>query len=178
MEAMEKGVEDRLVELARKGDKVAFSKLVTTYREKIYNFCFYLVSDKSDALDITQDVFFNAYRSIKRFKANSSFYTWLLSIARNRSADFLRRRKPENIEDIPLPQPDNTQSVDDGQLKLLVRASVDSLPAKYREVLVMRFYGGLKFAEMSELTGENINTLKTRFYTALEHLRKRLRRYV
>ena len=75
--------DEHLVELAKQNNSEAFSELVCRYQERIYNTVLALTGNKQDADDLAQEAFLRAYKSLKHFKQNSSFYTWLYRIAVN-----------------------------------------------------------------------------------------------
>ena len=91
----ERGAEeadDVLVSRAKTGDADAFSALVTRYRTRLYGLVYHMTSNNEDANDLVQEIFLKAYRSIKGFQGNSSFYTWLHTIGKNMTINFLKKR--------------------------------------------------------------------------------------
>src|SRR5690349_6702361 len=85
--------ESELVHLARKGDLNAYDQLIRRYQERIYATVYHMTSNHEDANDLTQEAFIKAYRALKSFKGDSSFYTWVYRIAINKTINFLKQRK-------------------------------------------------------------------------------------
>ena len=82
-----------LVERAQNGDTAAFDELVIKHSPKLYGLVYHMTANHEDTNDVLQDVFAKAYRSLKRFRGNSAFYTWIYSIAVNMTLNFLKKRK-------------------------------------------------------------------------------------
>ena len=85
--------ENKLVLRAQKGDNDAFSELVSLYEKKIYNLALRMTRNPEDALDLSQEIFIRVYKSLPLFKAQSTFSTWVYSIASNACIDFTRRER-------------------------------------------------------------------------------------
>ena len=81
-----------LVQRAQDGDTRAFDELVEKYSRKLYGLVYNMTSNKEDTHDLLQDIFAKAYRSRKRFRGKSTFYTWIYSISVNMSLNFLKKR--------------------------------------------------------------------------------------
>src|SRR5437868_6938045 len=87
-------VEDRtLVQRAQVGDYSAFDNLIRRYQERIYATIYHMTSNHEDANDLTQETFIKAYKALKNFKGDSSFFTWVYRIAVNKTINFLKQRK-------------------------------------------------------------------------------------
>src|SRR6185436_12548934 len=85
-----------LVKRCQKGDTAAFDELVTRYRTRVFGMIYNMVHSEQDAWDLAQDSFLKAWKSIGRFRGQSSFFTWLYRIAMNVTIDWLRRRQIES----------------------------------------------------------------------------------
>ena len=81
-----------LVQWSRKGEMAAYDELVRRYQERIYATIYHMTSNREDAFDLSQEVFIKAYRSIRFFRGQSGFYTWVYRIAVNRTLNFLKKR--------------------------------------------------------------------------------------
>src|SRR5215207_3864180 len=90
-------LEDELKLIARSqsGDTTAFNDLVTRYRQRAFAMIYNMVRNEQDAWDLTQDGFLKAWKSINRFRGQSSFYTWLYRILMNVTIDWMRRKQIE-----------------------------------------------------------------------------------
>ena len=82
-----------LVKRTQEGDTQAFDELIMKYSRKLYGLVYNMTSNKEDTHDLLQDIFAKAYRSLGRFRGNSTFYTWIYSIAVNMTLNFLKKRK-------------------------------------------------------------------------------------
>src|SRR5919108_947779 len=82
-----------LVKRCQAGDTEAFDELVTRYRTRVFGMIYNMVHSEQDAWDIAQDSFFKAWKSIKRFRGHSSFYTWIYRIVTNVTIDWLRKKQ-------------------------------------------------------------------------------------
>lgn len=91
--------ESRLVGRARDGDTVAFDELITRHREKVYMHAYQIVRNEDDALDVAQETFLRAWRSLAKFDRKSAVGTWFYRIATNAAIDLCRKRRPQTEVD-------------------------------------------------------------------------------
>ena len=168
------------------GDANAFSSLVFRYSDHIYNFARKLGA-KNDATDIVQEVFVKVWDNLKKFDTNKSFKTWIFTIARNTTTDFLRKKKillfsdiennsvEENeVNDIPDPGPisiELLQKVEDAKHLEEILFKLDS---KSREVLSLYYQEEMTFVQIGEVLNQSINTVKSIHRRALIKLRELL----
>src|SRR5438270_3601390 len=82
-----------LVERCQKGDSAAFDELVTRYRTRVFGMVYNMVHSEQDAWDLAQESFVKAWKSIRRFRGKSSFYTWLYRIVMNVTIDWTRKKQ-------------------------------------------------------------------------------------
>ena len=92
-------IEKDLIAKSQSGDEAAFGALFSLYRERIYQHSFGIVKDEEAAQDVTQEAFVQAYRHLKDFHSNSSFYTWLYRIAHNISLNYLKKKRRHREEE-------------------------------------------------------------------------------
>jgi RNA polymerase sigma-70 factor (ECF subfamily) len=157
------------------GEDQAMARLFERYSKIVYSVSLRVLKDPAGAEDVMQEIFMQIWRSPNSFvAAKGSLGGWLSVVARNRSIDTLRRKRPsEEIEDISLASPFNL--ADDSERNLLMeraRAAVVLLPAEQRKTLEMAFFDGLTHSEIAEMTGEPLGTVKTRIRSGLLTLRK------
>src|SRR5271167_2149583 len=91
--SLEEASDMALVDRARGDDISAYDELVRRYQERIYATIYHMTSNHEDANDLVQETFIKAYRALKTFKGDSSFYTWIYRIAVNKTINFLKQRK-------------------------------------------------------------------------------------
>ncbi len=172
------------------GDREALDRLVVRHKDRIFNLCYRLIGDYGDAEECAQDTFVKVLRSIGGFRLESSFSTWLFTIAvntcknRRNSAQyrFWKRvlslgRNPGDDED---PQDfeleDEASSaldrITEKEGAIILQSAIDSLPYDYRTVIVLRHVEELSYDEIVKITGYNIGTLKSKLARARSRLQK------
>ena len=139
-------------------------------REAHYRLAYSYVRNKENALDIVQDSILKALNSIDRLDEISYLKTWFYRIVVNTSIDFIRKHKritvmDDDILSVHLPQ------LEDEFVDMDLQQAIDQLPPKYKTLIILRFFEDLKIDEIAEVTGHNVNTVKTRLYAALKKLR-------
>lgn len=179
--------DERLVEAFQAGDLAAFDLLVLRWERKIQGTVYRVLGTEEDARDITQEAFLKAFRSLRGFKGQARFSSWLYQIALNLCRDRLRRRRGKAFvsldsleEDGGLPAPAGLSPYDQaerGALRGLVREALAELPDEQREVIVLKEYQELTFVEIAEILDVPLSTVKTRLYRGLVGLRGRLERH-
>jgi RNA polymerase sigma-70 factor (ECF subfamily) len=168
-------VEDRdLILKARKGDIDAYNCLVSRWEKRVFNYVLRLVSNREDALDLTQDAFLKAYQSLRKLEDPARFSAWLFRIAHNESYSLLRKRRPETevVDQPPASAPGRRMLP--VETSLAVTAALDRLSPDQREAVVLKVYQGFKFDEMAEILDCPVSTVKSRVYTALDLLKQTL----
>lgn len=167
--------------------------VVTRERARLRNFIRRRVPDPLDAEDILQDVFYRLVEANRLLMPIDHLTGWLFQVARNRIADFFRKKHPELVDDATssAPEDDHTlrfeellPSPDAGPDALYARRvlldelerAIGELPREQREVFVAHELEGRSFRELADETGININTLLARKRYAVKHLRRMLQR--
>ncbi len=176
--------EQTVIRRVQRGDREAFSELVTAYQKTVYNTALRLLGSREDAEDLTQEVFLTAYRRLGDFRGESRFSTWLCRIASNACIDALRRRKhrdalsltreDEDGEDAEWEIPDASQSPEDLLSQKLtrdaVRRGLQTLSPEGRQVLILRELEGLSYEEIGDALGLEPGTVKSRIFRARKKL--------
>ncbi len=146
------------------------------YKENHYRLAYSYVRNADDALDIVQESVYKAIASRGSLKKPEYIKTWFYRIVVNTSLDFLRKRKRRAIVDEDALANLNLATVDEYENFDLQKA-LENLPDMYRSVVILRYFEDLKIEEIAEVLSENVNTVKTRLYKALEKLRIKLSAY-
>jgi len=168
-------VEDRdLIAKARRGDVEAYNLLVSRWEKRVFNYLLRLVSNREDALDVSQDVFLKAYQNLPKLDAPEKFAGWLFRIAHNEAFSLLRRRRPEAELPPNMTAPDSGGRLLPMELSLAVESALKRLSEDQREAVLLKIYQGFKFEEMAEILECPVSTVKSRLYTALELLKATL----
>jgi len=181
-----------LVQAAKRGDVAAFEQLVKRYDRNVFRIAQHITQNREDAEDVVQDAFLKAYENLEQFQGNSKFYTWLVRIAVNESLMKLRRRRSDRTvsldEDIKTEEdtmprevadwsPNPEQLYKQGELKEILRKTIQGLPASFRTVFVLRDVEGLSTEETAEALDLSIPAVKSRLLRARLQLRERLNKY-
>jgi RNA polymerase sigma-70 factor (ECF subfamily) len=159
------------------GDQPAMAQLYDRYSGVVYSVALRVLGDTAAAEDILQDVFMQLWRNPNLFDANrGSLPGWMAVIARNRSIDALRKRRPEDeISDVVVSvEPDLVQGIEWSRALDKIRGTLGTMPPAQRSALEMSFFEGLTHSEIAEKTGEPLGTIKTRIRAGLVALRQAL----
>jgi RNA polymerase sigma-70 factor, ECF subfamily len=164
-----------LLARVQNGNEQAMGVIYDRYSRIVYSVALRVLRDPASAEDILQDIFLQVWRRPASFvSARGSLGGWLAVVTRNRSIDALRRKRPtDSVEDIVLSSGFNL--AEDSERTLMIekaRRVINLLPAEQRKTLEMAFFDGLTHAEIAEMTGDPLGTVKTRIRSALTALRK------
>ena len=167
-----------LVELVLSGEQDAFAVLVERYKDAVQNLAYRMLSNATEAEDVTQEVFVRAYTQLATYKSAHKFSTWLLSIASHLAIDQLRRRRflALPLEDVPFLEwvadlgvgPE--QSALEGEQQDEIQAYLQRLPSKYRAVIVLRYWYDLSYEEIGMALNLTPALVKARLHRARELL--------
>ena len=144
------------------------------YGRKVFLYLMTLCGNADTAEELTQETFYRALRSLKKYKGDSSVYTWLCSIARNAWLEELRRRSKHKTEEISeliedtSPRPDEEAESEDSRIRLL--KSIHSLPETEKEIILLRASQELSFREIGEIFGKSENWARVTYYRAKQKL--------
>jgi RNA polymerase sigma-70 factor (ECF subfamily) len=164
-----------LVQRVRQGDQTAMAEIFDRYGRAVYSVALRILKDTGHAEDVMQDIFFQIWRNSDSFvQGRGSLGAWLVVVARNRSIDLLRRRKPVDfLDDVILASPGNLASeVEHNAMMEKVQKVLKDLPAEQQRSMELAFFEGLSHSEIAEKTGDPLGTVKTRIRLALITLRK------
>jgi RNA polymerase sigma-70 factor (ECF subfamily) len=160
-----KADDERLVEMAQAGDRVAIEVLCDRYLPIVYNRLRALLPIEV-VEDVAQEVFIAMVRGLDRFKGKSSFRTWISSICRFKSVDYYRKRERQPST-VPLDAAPNYQAdMAEWEERTLVRIALRRLPAHYQEILLLRFADGLLFRQIAEELDISLEAAKSRYRRA------------
>jgi RNA polymerase sigma-70 factor, ECF subfamily len=159
------------------GDQTAMSSLFDRYGTLVYSVAFRVLKDASEAEDVMQEIFVQVWKNPRAFvSGKGSLAGWLAVVARNRSIDVIRRRRPaEPVELFALPSATNlAREAERDSLLGKIRGVMVGLPEEQRRPLELAFFEGLSHSEIAEKTGDPLGTVKTRIRMALTTIRKAL----
>jgi RNA polymerase sigma-70 factor (ECF subfamily) len=183
--------EAQLIEACQQGDAAAFNMLVWRWEGPLYSFVYRYVGNAAVAQDLVQDTFIRVLRSIGQYAHRGSFSTWLYQVAVNLCKDHLRRRRlpvvslhdrRTSVSERRIPFVEGVvdedartdAGVEAAERERLVRRLLDGLSEDQREVILLKEYQGLTFAEIGEVLGVPENTAKARLHRGLHAMRRQL----
>ena len=185
--------ERELVARAQNGDLAAYDEMVRRFQERIYATVYHMTSNHEDANDLTQDTFIKAYRALKSFKGDSSFFTWVYRIAVNKTINFLKQRKNrvhmslndmdvnvENNPELVALVSDKTPRRDAGLTELQERLNMamQKLSETHRLVVTLHDIQGLSHEEIGKIMDCNTGTVRSRLFYARQQLQAYLSDYL
>ena len=156
-------------------DENAMEEIFRRYSGPVYSVALRVLRDSGQAEDVLQEVFLQLWRKPAAFVQNrGSLGAWLVVIARNRSIDVLRRRKPsDSVDDVVLASTVNVaDEAERNTMMEKVRRVIADLPMEQRKSLELAYFEGLSHPEIASRTGDPLGTVKTRIRQALISLRK------
>lgn len=185
--------EATLLRNAARGDRAAFTKLVRLHMSVVVNVCYKILGNRDDAEDVAQDVFVQVFRKLKSFRGESSFRSWVLSIARNRSLNFIRdNRRYSSAETISidaelsetglrfsdmLPADERTQPdriMETEQYRRVLFDSLAAIPEKYAEPFSMHKLDQVPYAEIARSLGLSLPAVESRIHRAKMMLQREI----
>jgi len=180
-------VETRLAQLSRNGDRRAFGELVDMYKDKIHRLAVKMLQNPQDSEDIVQETFIRVYLNLNRYDDTKRFSTWIYRIGKNLCIDLLRKKKETYSLDLEASESyglsryevfSNDESTPEAHAirsedKQSVNRIIQTLPEKYKAVLIMHYMNDLSLQEISEKLKLPATTVKTRLHRGRDFLRKR-----
>ena len=181
--------DDILIQDALKGSQKAFEELVTRHQASVYHIVFRIVRDREIASDLVQETFMKAFSSLKSYRSEYRFSTWLYKIAANSSIDYLRKKRIQAMSldnpiitgdgEVSIEVPDYSHHPEEEIIRreraVSIQEAIDSLPDKYRRVIIARHKEEKSYEEIATEMNLPVGTVKARIFRARELLKKRLR---
>ncbi len=170
--------DSELVRLAKEGNREALDELCARHIASVYRVCRSVLGDDAEAADATQECFVKAVRALPRFRGDSSFRTWLLTIAGNEAKGVFRKRKRRAEQGLESAGPlvsDQPEAGDVTELKQeaeMARVMVAKLPDKQRLAVTLRIDEGLSFREIGEIIGSSEGAARVNYHHGIRRLRE------
>ncbi len=173
-----------LVSTAIDGMEGSFEELVRRYQRPISAYVYRMVGDYESALDLTQEIFIKVYNSLRRYRPEFKFSTWIYKIAHNAAVDHLRRTSTREQSIINGTETDSfelpiestrlspEEESEQRERRVEIEAVVKTLPSNYRELIILRHSQDLTYEEIVEVTGLPLGTVKNRLFRAREMMRQ------
>jgi RNA polymerase sigma factor (sigma-70 family) len=180
-----------LIRNALNGEQEAYQELLNRYQKTVFHIVVKIIRNSDDAQDLVQETFMRAFNTLESYRSEFRFSTWLCKIAANCSIDYLRKKKIKAYSmDKPFETKNGTVEVeleDKGanpeetllrkQQMISIEEAIESLPPKYKQVIVYRHHDDKSYEEIARIMNIPIGTVKARIFRARELLKKKLKMF-
>ncbi|MCD0177918.1 sigma-70 family RNA polymerase sigma factor [Deinococcus sp. 14RED07] len=173
-------ISPELLERLTAGEERAWFEFVQEYEGRMYGYLYRLEGNSEDALDLTQEVFYRAWRSIRTFRAGERVLPWLYQVARNTQIESHRRKQLQRFSleqaredvgfEVTSEKRSPVQAAESADAQDRVQRALQQLPPEYREAVVLRFMEDLSYDEIAQIQGVALGTAKSRVFRAKEQL--------
>ena len=176
------GFEDERVwlEQARQGDREAFGRLIGAYQTPVFNLAYRMLGNADEAEQAAQEAFIRAWTRLDGYNPAHKFSTWLLSITSNYCIDQIRKRRALLLSiDEPMPAHPALMSeqesgpearVAESEQQVVVQNLLETLPADYRQAVVLRYWYDMSYEEIAEVMETTVSAIKSRLFRARRQL--------
>ena len=179
----------KLIASALGGSQEAYKTLMERHRPAIYHIVFKFVREKEATADLVQETFMKAFASLETYRSEYKFSTWLYRIAANSAIDFLRKQRIKTLSldmasddsegrteyDVPDLTYHPEKDLEERERRISIQDAIDSLPDKYKQVIIYRHKDDRSYEEIAEVLNIPIGTVKARIFRARELLKKKLK---
>lgn len=182
--------DEELIEQFQHDNLYAFEEIVKRYKDQLVNFAYRFLGDVEDAEDIVQETFLRVYRKKKAYRNIAKFSTWIYTITGNLSKTELRRRKRRKLLSVSSLGFENKdfelrddkkgpeESADEILKEDIIQSAIDSLPEKFREVIIFRDIQELSYDEISLIVQIPLGTVKSRVNRGRFKLQEKLAEFL
>ena len=177
--------DEHLVSKYLSGEKEALEILIRRYLKPVYGFIYKYTGGVSETEDISQDVFVKVWKNLKKFDQVKNFKTWLFTIAKNTTLDFLRKKKMIPFSEFDLEDGSNfladtiadeslssEELFEKGERRSVLASALKKLSPEYQTAVALRHNDDMAFHQIADSLGESLNTVKSRYRRAITGLRK------
>ena len=180
--------EAEIVAKVLNGERQAYALLVEEYKTPVYSLAYRMTGNSQDAEDLAQETFLRAFNQLFRYDTKRSFFTWLYTISLNIIRNHLKKNSNRRRDDFRQGEKisgtgefddkrftsQESQVIDEGRKEReeKLESCLQKLSPELRELMILRFYQGLPFEAIAEITGLSLSAIKMRVYRGLEKLRK------
>jgi RNA polymerase sigma-70 factor (ECF subfamily) len=169
--------EKEILAQVQKGKTQAYQHIVHRYMQTAYYIALGFVHNHQDALDLSQDSFIKAFRSIKSFDINRDFFPWFYRILKNLCIDHFKRircRREVPLEEVKILVHDK----EDKEMKEAMWRGIEELSFEQREIIILRYFRGYSYQEIAEITGKPIGTVMSSLHYAKKKLKEMVGKYL
>ena len=171
----------------KRGEQQAFEELVRRHQGRVYAVAYRVTGNREDALDVSQDALFKAYRKIGQWQPTGDFLPWLLRLTSNQAIDHVRRRnrrRHERFDEAYVPDSEGAavepvtrgtaEVVRANEIEMHMQQALQCLSKTQKTVFILRHYEGLQLTEIAVELGCTVGSVKVHLFRALKKLRKAL----
>lgn len=178
----------------KRGDLAAFEQLVDKYRQPVMNLVYRTLPDATEAEDLAQNVFVQAYKSAARYEASAKFSTWLFTIARNLCLNEIRRRSRHPAESLDQAHPDHDEqplrqfeetrgfsppdALLHGELESKIQQALAELPEGQRTAILLHREDAMPYEEIARVLGCSLSATKSLIHRGRETMKRKLKPYL
>lgn len=179
----DRAADQERLERAQAGDAQAFLEIYERYRRAVYRVAYGLTHDAEDAMDVVQETFIKAHKSIARFERRASVSTWLCQIGVHLSIDLIRRKKRRDTEpmeaarDVAAPGRSVESNARERELSEALHKALMKPSDKHRAVFVLHVIKGMPYKEIAETLGCSVGTVMSRLFYARKNLQELMAPY-
>ncbi|WP_111708470.1 RNA polymerase sigma factor [Lutibacter citreus] len=165
----------------KRTQELAFRKLMSLYKERLYWHIRKIVYVHADADDVLQNTFIKVFKNIHSFKEDSKLYSWMYRIATNESITFINKKAAKHHVDLTELQLNTVNSLNTDldysgdEIQLLLQKAIITLPHKQQLVFNMKYFDEMKYSDMSEILGTSVGALKASYFHAVKKIEEFLK---
>ncbi len=185
--------EKDLIKNIKSGNEDAFKEFISRYQKLVLNTCYGFLNDKTDAEDVTQEVFISVFLSADKFNENSKISTWLYRIAVNKSLNYIRDNKKRNIfrsiesffgndknDELQIADSsdyDSDSSETDDERRKILQTAIDSLSQRQKTAFILNKYENLSYKQISEVMNLSVPSVEGLIHRAKINVQKKVLRF-
>ena len=178
-------IDRELIERFHGGDEKAFTLLVDHYKKKVYFTAYRFVGNHDEADDLSQETFMRVYGSLRRFRGDSSFYTWMYRIVVNLCINHLKMKSRATrvpLEDVAHhvsdPRSDPERDLKNRKIRDRLNEAIARLPEKQRLVFMLHQFDGLQHKEIARMLNKSEGGIKANYFHAIRKLRRHMEEFL
>ncbi len=169
--------EREVIKQVQKGHTEAYQVIVERYMKRAYYIALGYLRNAQDAMDISQESFIKAFRKIKRFDPERSFFPWFYKLLKNLCLDHIKHRS--RSQEIPLDEARVLKEErEDREMKEILWRGIEKLPFEQREVIILRYFQQFSYQEIAEITARPVGTVMSSLYYAKKRLREVIKKFL
>lgn len=169
--------ESKVIKKVQKGNREAYQVIVERYMQRAYYIALGFVRNSQDAMDISQESFIKAFRKIKRFDSERSFFPWFYKLLKNLCLDHIKRRS--RVQEIPLDEARVLKEErEDREMKEILWRGIEKLSFEQKEIIILRYFQQFSYQEIAEITAKPVGTVMSSLYYAKKRLKEAIKKFL